>query len=485
MRLGLRLLFGFLLITGLASLLVLRVFLVEIKPSVREVMEDVLVDAANLLAEAAADDLAAMPPGGDLTGSAFARSVRDYAQRPVQAQIWGLHKRSLDFRIYLTDAQGRVVFDSGTPSALGADYSRWRDVARTLRGEYGARSTRDTPDDELSTVMHVAAPIQRDGRLLGVLTVAKPNATVQPFIDRAERKILQAGALLIGVSALVGLAVTFWTVHAVRRLRDYARHVGDPADDAAARLRPPPLPGELGELARAMDHMRQRLAGRARLEHDVRALTHELKAPMAAIRGAAELLRDDLPDADRRHFATQIEEQVTRQQDLVDRLLTLSTLQGLDAPAHTDPVDLLALTDQACSALAPALVRRRLALHWDRREPLPLRGDAQALALALSNLLLNALQHAPEGSPLTLDTHRDGDWLVWSLRDQGPGVPDYARPQLGQRFFSTPNPVDGRKGSGLGLAIVAQVVALHGGHWQADDAAPGLCVTLRLPATSH
>ena len=65
--------------------------------------------------------------------------------------------------------------------------------------------------------MHVAAPVQRDGRLLGVLTVAKPNATVQPFIDRAERKILQAGALLIGASALVGLAVTFWTVRSVRR----------------------------------------------------------------------------------------------------------------------------------------------------------------------------------------------------------------------------------------------------------------------------
>ncbi|MBQ0928927.1 two-component system sensor histidine kinase CreC [Ideonella sp. 4Y16] len=485
MRLGLRLLFAFLLITGLASLLVMRVFLVEVKPSVREVMEDVLVDSANLLAEAAADDLAAMPPGGDLRDSAFARSVHDYARRPVQAQIWGLHKRSLDFRIYVTDAQGRVVFDSGTPSMVGADYSRWRDVARTLKGEYGARTTRDSPDDELSTVMHVAAPVQRDGRLLGVLTVAKPNATVQPFIDRAERKILQAGTLLIGVSALVGLAVTFWTVRSVRQLRDYARHVGDPADDAGARLRPPALPGELGELAGAMDAMRQRLAGRARLENDVRALTHELKAPMAAIRGAAELLRDDLPAADRQHFAGQIEDQVRRQQDLVDRLLMLSTLQGLEAPARTEPVDLTALSEQVTQRLAPALAQRRLHLVWQRREPLPLRGDAPALELALSNLLLNALQHAPEGSVLTLDAHRDGDTLAWSLRDEGPGVPDFALPQLGQRFFSTPNPVDGRKGSGLGLAIVAQVVALHGGQWQAEAASPGLRVRLRLPAASH
>jgi two-component system sensor histidine kinase CreC len=138
MRLGLRLLFGFLLITGLAGFFVLRVFLAEVKPSVREVMEDLMVDTANLLA---------MPPGGTLEGSAFARQVRDYAARPVDAQIWGLHKRSLDFRIYVTDASGRVVFDSGEKPAVGQDYSRWRDVARTLRGEYGARATRELPAD--------------------------------------------------------------------------------------------------------------------------------------------------------------------------------------------------------------------------------------------------------------------------------------------------------------------------------------------------
>ena len=321
MRLGLRLLFGFLLITGLAGFFVLRVFLAEVKPSVREVMEDIMVDTANLLAEAAASDLAAMPPGGTLAGSAFARQVRDYAARPVDAQIWGLHKRSLDFRIYLTDAAGRVVFDSGEHPAVGQDYSRWRDVARTLRGEYGARATREIPGDDRSSVMHVAAPVMRDGQVIGVVTVAKPMATVAQFIERAERKILWSGALLLALSVVVGVAVTLWTVHSVRQLRRYAQQVGDPQSDAQGVLRPPELPGELGDLAQAMDRMRQRLLGRERLANDVRALTHELKAPMAAIQGAAELLHDELPPADRARFASQIEDQVARQRDLVDRVL--------------------------------------------------------------------------------------------------------------------------------------------------------------------
>jgi two-component system sensor histidine kinase CreC len=489
MRLGLRLLFGFLLITGLAGFFVLRVFLAEVKPSVREVMEDLMVDTANLLAESATADLAAMPPGGTLEGSAFARQVRDYAARPVDAQIWGLHKRSLDFRIYVTDASGRVVFDSGEKPAVGQDYSRWRDVARTLRGEYGARATRELPADDSSSVMHVAAPVKQQGQLLGVVTVAKPMAAVAQFIERAERKILWSGAWLLGLSMLVGVAVTLWTVHAVRRLRRYAQQVGDPQADAEAVLRPPELPGELGELAQAMDRMRQRLAGRQRLEQDVRALTHELKAPMTAIQGAAELLRDDLAPADRARFAQQIEAQVDRQRELVDRVLALSRLESQRAPPHPEPVDLVALTEHWLAQNAALLAQRGLQAVWaaDGRDRSPVHGDAEQIAMAFSNVLLNACQHAPAGSALALSVRRQGRQLLWSVRDQGPGVPAYALPQLGHRFFATANPVDGRKGSGLGLAIVHQVMALHGGSWRAEPAQPGLQLTLLWPLgrTSH
>jgi two-component system sensor histidine kinase CreC len=324
MHLGLRLLFAFLLITGVAAVLLLRVFLAEVKPSVREVMEDILVDCAHLLAEVAAADLATLPAGATLEGSHLAQSVQAYQTRLVDAQIWGLHKRSLDLRVYVTDTQGRVVFDSGQPSAVGQDYSRWRDVARTLRGEYGARASRAVPGDDASSVMHVAAPVRYQGQLLGVLTVAKPQATVAQFVERAERKIFWAGVGLLSLTLVVGVAVTLWMVRSVRRLRAYALQVGAPTLDEALALRPPQLPGELGELAAAMDRMRQRLAGRQQLEHDVRAFTHELKSPLTAIQGAAELLQEELSAAERAQFSGQIEAQVARLRDLVERLLALS-----------------------------------------------------------------------------------------------------------------------------------------------------------------
>ena len=504
MHLGLRLFFGFFLIAGLAAFFILRVFVGEVKPSVRQVTEDILVDAAHLLAEAAAPELAALPPGSTLDGGTFAAAVARYRQRPVDAHIWGLHKRSLDLRVYVTDAAGRVVFDAGDAPETGQDYSRWRDVARTLRGEYGARTTRSEPDDELSTVMYVAAPV-RDaaGRTIGVLTVAKPGRTLQQFIDRAERKILVSGAWLLALSLAVGVAVTWWAVHSVRRLRRYAQQARAGEPQAA-----PALPGELGELAQAMAAMRDRLEDRGHVEASVRALTHELKSPLTAIGGAAELLADELPAADRAGFARQIGQQVQRLRELVDRLLELSKLESLHAPAQRAEVALRPLVEAVLAEQAAPLRQRGLRWRWTawpREQPtgqlttqpvaqpiaaptiepgfldaVCVQGDAEQLRLALSNLLANALAFAPAGSTLDLALHQDATGVHFSLRDHGPGVPGYALPQLGQRFFSTPRP-DGTKGSGLGLAIVRQVMLLHGGTLRITPAQPGLRVELHWP----
>lgn len=481
MRIGLRMLFGFFLVAGLAAVFILRVVLAEVKPSVREVMEDLLVDTANLLAEQAAADLQAMPAGGDLAGTRFAAGVQAYLLRPVDVKIWGLHKRSLDLRVYVTDAAGRVIFDSGERVPAGTDYSRWRDVRLTLRGEYGARSTREVAGDSGSLVMVVAAPITAlpGGPPIGVLSVAKPMATVQQFIDRAEHKIFVAGAWLLALSLTVGVGVTLWTVHSVRQLRQYALRARD-----GERPPVPALPGELGDLAQAMGAMRDRLDSRAQVEQGMRALTHELKSPLTAIGGAAELLQDPLPAADRERFSRQIAQQVQRMREMVERLLELSKLESLQAPQSLCPLSLPAQVREQLTLLAAPLAQRRLQLRWLHEDAAPVPVDAERLALALSNMLVNAMDFAPQGSALELSVQRQGRFMVFSLRDQGPGVADYALPLLGQRFFSTPRPRDGAKGTGLGLAIVRQVVLLHRGELRFENAAPGLRVQLLLPLVS-
>ena len=474
-KLGIRLLFAFFVINGLAAFFVLRVFTAEIKPSVREVMEDMLVDTANILAELASDDLAA----GKLQDGLFAKQVRSYATRPIDAQIWGLSKQSLDYRVYVTDAKGLVLFDSDNV-AQGQDYSQWRDVALTLRGEYGARATREVHTDASTSVMYVAAPVMHQQNIIGVLTVAKPISTVQDFIDRAERKVLLSGLLMLALSAALGVAVTLWLVWHVRRLRRYAQSV-----QAGETLAAPQAPGELGDLAQAMQSMRQRLEGREYMEDYVRALTHELKSPMAAIRASGELLQDELPATDRTQFASQVVAQTERVQRLIDRLLELTRLEHR-AVANgrlvlTTQVAYADCVADALAALAAQMHLKRVTIknvssYAHNTEAAGLL-DRELVVLAVSNLLENAIEFSASGRSITITCA--GHSI--SVQDQAGGVPDYALPRLGERFFTTPRPNDQRSGSGLGLAIVRQVMALHGGALRIGNAEGGFRAELIFP----
>ena len=473
MRLGLRVFFGFFLIAGLSAVLLLKVFLAEVKPSVREVMEDLMVDTAHLLAEAAVPEFADGPPRAD---GPLAQSLQRYAKRPVDAVIWGLRKQTLDLRILVTDAGGRVLLDSGEPSAVGQDYSQWRDVALTLRGEYGARASPLVAQQDRSTVLFVAAPVLRDGRTVGVVSVSKPVASVQRFIDRAERRVFWAGALLLAVSLVTGVAVTLWLVASVRRLRRYAQQA-----QAGQAIAPPDMPGELGDLAQAMDDMRRRLEGREQLEHDVRALTHELKSPLAALRASGELLQDELPPADRQRFAGQVLDQTARLQTLVERVLALSQLEAQVGLGERQRVALADWADAQLERQAPRLAQRGLQVTWALREPVSVEVDSALLELAFGNLLVNAIDFAPAGSTLELGVSATATAARLTLRDHGPGVPAAGFAQLGKRFFSTARPGSLVKGSGLGLAIARRVAELHGGRLAFEAAEPGLRVSLILP----
>src|SRR5687768_12572520 len=220
MKIGLRIFLGYFLIVGFAAFFVMRVIVEEVKPGVRQAMEASLVDTANALATLAAPDLRA----GRIRDGRFARALDALRAQPLEADISGVRKRGFDFRVYITDARGIVVYDS-TGKDVGADYSRWNDVYLTLRGKYGARSTRSDPADDSTSVMHVAAPVRSDGELIGVLTVAKANRHTEPFIARSQARILRQGWVLLGLSFAIGLGVTWRLARNVDRLNRYAAAV--------------------------------------------------------------------------------------------------------------------------------------------------------------------------------------------------------------------------------------------------------------------
>ncbi len=474
MKIGLRVLLGYFLIVALAALLVGKVFVEQVKPGVRQAMEGTLIDTANTLAELATDDMLA----GRIADGQFARRMHAVYVRKVGADIWGFSKDRSGFRITVTDARGIVVFDSEGRD-LGRDNSRWNDVYRTLRGEYGARSTRSDPDDPDSTVMHVAAPIRdAQGRIVGVLTVAKPNRAMAPFIARSQKIVARWGFVLMGAALLVGIAAAWWLSRQLGALRRYA--------DAVAAGERAPLPaaaGEFGDLGRALHDMREKLEGKQYVEQYVHSLTHELKSPLTAIRGAAELLESPLPDAERARFVASITAQGERMAQMVDKLLALAAVEHRQRIEQPQALDAAALLREAMEAVREHAQAAGIELHIDATERIALSGDGFLLRQALVNLLDNALDFAPRGSMVAVRVLRDGDDIRFEVADRGPGVPDYARERVFERFYSLPRPDGGSRSSGLGLPFVAQVAELHGGRAElVEREGGGSVAVLSLPA---
>ncbi|ASR42106.1 two-component system sensor histidine kinase CreC [Xanthomonas citri pv. mangiferaeindicae] len=476
MRIGLRILLGYFAIVAIAALLLLRVFTQEVKPGVRQAMEDTLADTAGVLAELATDDFLA----GRIDDGRFAARLRALAARRVDAEIWGFRKSDVAYRIYITDAQGIVVFDSSGRD-VGRDYSRWNDVYLTLRGRYGARSSRLDPDDDASSVMHVAAPIRDGHRIVGVLTVAKPNRTIAPFIARSQATILRWGGVLLGAALAIGLLAAWWLSRQLGALRRYADAV-----TAGERASLPRSAGEFADLGRALETMRERLEGKQYVERYVHSLTHELKAPLSAIRGAAELLEQPLPDDDRARFAASVRTQSERMTQTIDKLLALAAVEHRQRIERPERVLLADVLDAAVAPFAadPGRVPVRLTIDPACRDAV-VSGDAYLLRQMIANLVDNACDFSPEGATVEVAATASEVGVRVTVGDRGPGIPDYARARVFERFYSLPRPGGGSRSSGLGLAFVAEVAALHGGRAALDNReGGGALAVVELPRES-
>jgi two-component system phosphate regulon sensor histidine kinase PhoR len=214
-------------------------------------------------------------------------------------------------------------------------------------------------------------------------------------------------------------------------------------------------------------------------------VSHELKTPLAAIRGYAETLRDgalDEPPTARR-FTDRILSQCRRLQELLDDLLILSRLEGMDAGIEREPVSLDAIARHAVELLAPAAREKGVEIEL-REEPVPaVPGDAGNLERLLLNLLDNAIKYNRPDGRITVRVGRcDGD-AVLEVSDTGIGIPPESISRIFERFYRVDK---GRAreegGTGLGLAIVKHIAQAHGGQVEVESRiGRGSTFRVRLP----
>lgn len=472
MKIRTRLFLVILVLVGLGFYQFVSVIVKDLRPRSLATMEESMVETATLLASLVASQIT----DENLSTDALGAMIRMASGWNMAARIYEMDKDRLDVRVYVTDTAGIVIYDSSYQGAVGEDYSQWNDVYLTLKGKYGARSTREDPEDATTSILHVAAPIMHEEKILGVLTVAKPAASVEKFHQTAKEGIIRYGMNVGVLVVLAGMAVSVWITWPIEKLTAYANAIRD-----GKRPGPPQMgKSEIGRLAGSFEEMRDALEGKKYVEQYIETLTHEMKSPLSAIRGAAELLEEDMPKEQRNRFMGNILKETTRIQTLIDRLLELSSLES-KKELHRETIPFKNLVDTAINSIAPQLERKRVTLDTEIQKVSDIKGERFLLEQAVMNLLQNAIDFTPTGHHISLWLLETENQVIFRVHNTGSAIPDFAEKRLFERFYSLARPETGHRSSGIGLTLVKEISELHGGYITIENENQGVTAEFSLP----
>jgi signal transduction histidine kinase len=281
--------------------------------------------------------------------------------------------------------------------------------------------------------------------------------------------------LVIGLIA-VGRAIRR-TARPIGEVMDAAEKITD--GDLSARA-PAYGPPDVRNLAGAFNRMAERLETNERQRRDLLAdVAHELRTPLAVIRGRVEGMRDGLYEPDGEHL-----ELIERETDVMARLLEdLQLLSNAEAGAlrlHRERLEPGELVETAQDAFATPAEEAGVDLRTEVHDALPtLDVDRVRIGEVLANLLANAVRHTPAGGTVTLSATRDPAGVAFTVADTGEGIPANELAHVFDRFAKSPE----SRGAGLGLAIAKSLVQAHAGTISANSR-PGRGTTIRfvLPA---
>jgi two-component system, OmpR family, sensor histidine kinase CreC len=469
-----RIFIGLLLIYAIGIAFLLYRVIADLDPRYRESAEESLVETAQIMAALVEQDV----KDGAIDTARIEPLFRAVYARQFEARIFSLTKRRVELRLYVADRTGRVLYDS-LGQVAGADFSQWRDIGLALRGEYGARTTPDVEGQPDSSVMYVGAPVRWRGDIVGAVSVGKPVQSFGQFVEAARRKIVYVGLVSAVAVLVLAVIVSAWLVRPFGVVADYVRYV------RAQRTLSLPRLGRraLGAIGAAYDEMRDALAGRNYVADYVQTLTHEVKSPLSAIRGAAELLQEaGMPPEQRRRFLDNIARETQRIQELVDRMMELTALEARRGLDRVEPVALAPLLQELAAAAQVSAAARRIHVALDVHADAGVEGDAFLLRRAVANLVDNAIDFSPEGGTVRIVLERTARAARIRVQDQGPGIPEYAQDKVFEKFYSLARPHSRKKSTGLGLPFVREIANLHSGRAELRNAPQGgAAATLSLP----
>ncbi len=328
----------------------------------------------------------------------------------------------------------------------------------------------------------MVAPVVVDGETVGSLVLRFPESHLPAPEAQVRSALLRTATIGAAVAVLVAIGIAAFVARRVSRpLVALTGAVSEiEAGRRGVRVGLEDQPGELGVLAGAFD----RMAGSLEREEDlrrqlVRDVAHEVRTPLAILRGTTEGLVDGVLEPDEETLRS-LHEEVLRLSALVGDLETLAAADAARLRLDARPVDLSEVAGSAVALARGAAADAEIELV-PSLEPAPTHGDPERLRQVVVNLLSNALRHTPSGGRIEVRTATEDGRAVLEVLDTGEGIAGEDLPHVFERFYRGRGS-EASSGSGIGLAVVAELVAAHRGEVGARNRdGGGAAFTVRLP----
>lgn len=338
--------------------------------------------------------------------------------------------------------------------------------------------SQNAPDIPLATAPGYAV-FEHDGqpwRMLNLQTTADGyRVQVVQSLELRDFEALevagQAVVPIVLISPLLLLLIYVSIRRGLKPLDDLASDVASRSPENLEPLTAQVAPLEAQPLVSALNQLLVRLRDTLDKERRFTAdAAHELRTPLASVKIQAQVAQLSSDADDRQHALNQVVAGTDRATQVLEQLLRLARLDPLTGLIAPDNIDLAELARQVFAELRPPTATQAIRLAGSDA-PLLVRGDAELLAIALRNLLDNAMRYTPGSSTITVFARQHNGALALGVADDGPGVPPEELPRLAERFYR------GRdahaEGSGLGLAIAQGIADLHQARLELENLAGG------------
>jgi len=319
---------------------------------------------------------------------------------------------------------------------------------------------------------------------VGWIGFAPMGKVLPPEAERfllGQVRVLGAAFLIaLGLAALLGYLLAR---HLSRPVQELMGTVTELAQGHYDRRAANAGRDEIGRLSTAVNSLAATLEkNRSARQRWMADIAHELRTPVAILKGEIEALADGVREPDRRSLAS-LGEEIQQLAVLVDDLQTLALSDAGALNLQRQSIDLAALVEQAAEMFAERFAARSIALGAELPAGLMISGDPQRLRQMLHNLLENNARYVESGGQVKIRLGSSPNIATLEVEDSGPGVPEAQLERLFERFYRVE---EGRSrlagGSGLGLSICRNIVEAHGGTIRAErSAAGGLLVRVNLP----